>query len=46
VNDRHRRDLPAAADDAPELPAAPAVDGPFVEVAPDAWVRASQVLAV
>jgi hypothetical protein len=28
------------------IPAAPAVDGPFVEVAPGTWVRARAVLAV
>ena len=49
MNDRHRLDAHVrftSETDAPDLPAAPAVDGPFVEVAPDAWVRASDVLAV
>ena len=49
MNDRHRSDARSplvSDDDAPEVPTAPAVDGPFVEVAPTAWVRASDVLAV
>src|SRR5262249_11390375 len=41
-------EAPAPADvpEVPDLPDVPVVDGPFVEVTPGTWVRASAILAV
>lgn len=39
-------EVPTVASDYPQVPDVPAVDGPFVEVTPGAWVRAAAILAV